>query len=114
MNTNKLRVIKDFNKLDSEIQEQIKLVFPYGFSQHLISFKNQHNETVWALPFETDEKYYMVRMSVQKARQIIADDEDYDDDGNLKKEIQEKYADEYAEIDYLDENENYSSDDDDI
>lgn len=113
MSTNKLRVIKDFDKLPSEIQEQIKLVYPYGFSQHLISFKNQHDETVWALPFETDDKYYMVRMSVQKARQIIEDDEDYDDDGNLKKEVREKYEDDYADLDYLDDNDNYTSDDDD-
>ena len=55
----------------------------------------------------------MVRMSVQKARQIIEDDEDYDDDGNLKKEIREKYEDDYAALDYLDDNDNYSSDDDD-
>lgn len=113
MSNNKLRVIKDFDKLAKDIKEQIKLVYPFGFSKHLISFKNQHEETVWALPFETDEKYYMVRMTVLKARQIIADDNDYDDDGNLKKEIKEKYAEEHSDIDYLDENENYTRDDDD-
>lgn len=111
MKTNKLRVIQDFEKLNSDIQEQIKLVYPNGFSQHLIEFKNKDNETVFALPFETDEKIYMVRMSVKKAIQLIEDDTDYDDDGNLRDDIREKYQDDHADIDYLTENDNYDDDD---
>lgn len=107
MGTNKLKVIQDFEKLSSDIQEQIKLVYPYGFSQHLIEFKNKNNETVYALPFETDEKIYMVRMSVKKAIQLIEDDTDYNDEGNLKMDIREKYEDDHSDIDYLGENENY-------
>lgn len=101
MSTNKLRVIQDFDKVSTEIQEQIKLLYTEGFSQHLIEFKNRHDETVSVLPFETDDKFYMIRMSVKKAEQIINDDEDYDDEGVLKDHIKEKYADEYSEIDYL-------------
>ena len=107
MKTNKLRVIKDFEKLDSDIQEQIKLVYPNGFSQHLIEFKNKDNETVFALPFETDEKIYMVKMSVKKAIQLIEDDSDYDDDGILKEGVREQYEDDHSDVDYLSENENY-------
>ena len=107
MTNNKLRVIQDFEKLSSDIQEQIKLVYPNGFSQHLIEFKNKDNETVYALPFETDEKIYMIRMTVKKAIQLIEDDSDYDDDGNLKEDVKEKYEDYHADVDYLDENENY-------
>ena len=109
----KLRVIQDYEKLPVEIQEQIKLVFPEGFSNHLIEFKNRHGELVSALPFETDEKVYMVRMSVKQAEQIINDDDDYDDDGYLKDNVKEKYQDEYSDIDYLSENENYNDEDDD-
>lgn len=107
MTNNKLRVIQDFEKLSSDIQEQIKLVYPNGFSQHLIEFKNKDNETVYALPFETDEKIYMIRMTVKKAIQLIEDDSDYDDDGNLKEDVKEKYEDYHSDVDYLDENENY-------
>jgi hypothetical protein len=107
MKTNKLRVIQDFEKVSTEIQEQIKLVFPDGFSQHLIEFKNKNNETVFALPFETDDKIYMIRMSFRKAIQIIKDDSDYDDDGILKDDIREKYEDEHSDVEYLSENENY-------
>ena len=41
MKANKQRVIQDFEKVSHDIQEQIKLVYPEGFSQHLISFKNK-------------------------------------------------------------------------
>lgn len=107
MAINKSRIIKDFDKVDTEIQEQVKLVYPEGFSQHLIEFKNRDGETVSALPFETDDKVYLLRMSVRRAKQIIEDDEDYDDEGNLKEYIKEKYEDDYSEIEYLTDNENY-------
>lgn len=107
MKTNKLRVIQDFEKVSTDIQEQIKLVYPEGFSQHLVEYRNKDNEPVFALPFETDEKIYMIRMSFKKAEQIIRDDSDYDDDGILKEDIKEKYEDEHSDVEYLSENENY-------
>lgn len=110
MKANKLRVIQDFEKVSTEIQEQIKLVYPEGFSQHLVTFQNKDNETVYALPFETDEKIYMIRMSLKKAVQLIKDDSDYDDDGILKDDIKEKYEDEHSDVEYLAENENYEDD----
>ena len=103
----KLRVIQDYEKLSTELQEQIKLVYPDGYSQHLIEFTNKNGESVSALPFETFEKIYMIRMSTKKANQIISDDTDYNDEGFLKESLIEKYEDKYADIDYLSENENY-------
>ena len=87
MESNKLRVIQDYEKLTDELKEQIKLVYPEGYSQHLISFNNSKGEKVSALRFETFEKIYLVRMSIRKAEQIIEDDTDYDDDGNLKDKL---------------------------
>jgi len=103
----KLRVIQDFEKVSTEIQEQIKLVYPEGFSQHLVTFQNKDNETVFALPFETDEKIYMIRMSVKEAKRLVEADSDYDDDGLLKEDIREKYEDDHSDVEYLSENENY-------
>lgn len=88
---NKPRLITAFEKLDSSIQQQIKLEYPEGFSQHLISFMNKDNEKVSALRFETEEKIYLVKMSVIMAEQIIEDDEDYDEDGNLTDDAREEY-----------------------
>ena len=84
MDNTKLRVIQDYNKLSKELQEQVKLVYPEGFSEYLIYFKNSKGKDITALRFETDEKIYLLRMSVQMAFQIMEDDSDYDDDNNLK------------------------------
>ncbi len=102
--SSKPRIIKDYEKLDEAIKEQIKLVYPNGFSQHLISFTNKDGLLVSALPFETDEKYYLVRMTSQEAIDIISEDDDYDDEGTLKDESREAYEDKYADLDYIPEN----------
>jgi hypothetical protein len=100
---NKPRLIKDFEKLDREIQEQIKLAYPNGFAEHLISYTNKEGKYVTALPFETDEKYYMVKMTIFEAEQIVEDDDDFDDDGTLKAEVKEDYEDKYSEVGYMSE-----------
>ena len=92
---NKPRIVKDYDKLDLSVQEQIKLAYPYGFEGELISFKNAEGKSVSALSFETEEKYYLVRMTVSEAQSIIEDDDDYDDDGNLKESIKEEYEEKY-------------------
>lgn len=110
MKTNKLRVIQDFYKLSKEIQEQVKLVYPDGFSEYLITYTDKKGELVTALPFETFDKTYMIRMSKGYANLIISDDDDYDKNGILKKEVKNQYEDKHNDVDYLTENENYSED----
>lgn len=84
---NKPKIIKDYDKLSEPILEQIKLNYPYGFERNLLTFKNAHGKFVSALPFETEDHYYLVRMTKEEAQDIIADDDDYDEDGNLKDEV---------------------------
>jgi ArsR family metal-binding transcriptional regulator len=110
-NKNKLRVIKDLDKLSDEIIDQIKMVYPDGFSQHLIEFTNHKGELVSALPFETADTIYMIRMSKSVAIQIVDEDPDYDDSGSLKKQIKDKFKEEYSDVDYLADNENFSYED---
>lgn len=105
----KIRVIQDFEKLSNELQEQIKLFYPEGFSQHLIRFTNKEGRKVSALPFETEDKYYMVRMTTSEAVDIILQDDDYDDEGLLKDHVKEEFEDKYSETEYIDDE--YSDDD---
>jgi len=124
MNVSKPRVIKDYDKLPVELQEQIKLEYPYGFSDSLISFTNKDGMIVSALPFETDDKYYMVRMSVGEAIKIVEDDDDFDADGMLKDNIKEEYVSKYGELEDVagdmdsdaddDMDDNYGDDGDDM
>lgn len=96
---NKPRVVKDYEKLDVSIQEQIKLAYPYGFDRHLITFKNVEGKFVSALPFETDDRYYLIRMTEALAQEIIDNDDDYDDDGNLKDDAKSEYQEKYEDLD---------------
>ncbi len=101
MNANKPRVIKDYDKLDPEIQEKIKLEYPSGFSESLIYFTNKEGKRVSALPFETDDKYYLVRMTIFEAEKIIEEDDDYDSTGSLKDSAKEEYETKYGDDDIL-------------
>lgn len=114
MSNQKLRVIKDYVKLDKEIQEQIKLAYPNGFSEHLITFTNKDGDIVSALPFETEDKYYLVRMTKIEAKDIIRQDDDYDEDGNLKEESRVDFEDKYTELDYLADRDDDLDIDDDV
>ncbi len=83
-NSNKKRIIKDYDSLPEDIINRVKMEYPYGFANSLVSFTNKEGKRVSALPFETEDIYYLIRMTVMEARQIISDDDDYDDEGNLR------------------------------
>lgn len=114
MSAGKPRVVKDYEKLDLNIREQIKLAFPYGFSSDLISYKDKDGKTVTALPFETDDKCYLVRMTAQEARVIVEEDDDFDEDGVLKDDVKEDYKEKFADVDYMSEYIENENDDDDF
>lgn len=90
---NKPRIIKSYEKLDEETLQHIKLRYPTGFAKHLIRFTDTNGKLNNGLPFETEDKYYLIRMSKSEALLIIDDDDDYDEDGNLLDEAREAYRD---------------------
>jgi len=87
---NKPRIVKDYDKVSEEILTLVKLEYPFGFEKKLITFKNKEDKLVSALPFETDDHYYLIRMTVNQAEIIMEEDDDYDDDGNLTEEAIER------------------------
>jgi hypothetical protein len=102
MSSAKPRVVKDYDKLPHDIKDQIKLAFPNGFFQHLLSYTNKDGLKVSALPFETDSKYYLVRMTIQEAMILIEEDDDFED-GILKDEVKEEFKEKFADVDYMSE-----------
>ena len=81
---NKIRVVKDYDKLTSELQGQIKMAYPQGFAGHLITYIDSKGKVVSALPYEVDNYYYLVRMTLEEAYDIVENDKDYDDEGILR------------------------------
>lgn len=101
MSTNKPKVIKDYNKLDKELQQQIKLVYSEGFADHLIHFFDKNGQKITVLPFETEDKYYMLRMTTNEAIAIVDEDDDFDDDGLLKDDVKADYEDKFSDLDHI-------------
>jgi hypothetical protein len=82
--SNKPRLVKDYDKLPLDIQGQIKLNYPQGFAGSLITYIDAKGKVVSALPHETEDFYYLVRMTLAEAYDIIENDEDFGDDGMLR------------------------------
>lgn len=80
----KPRVLTVYEKLDKSILKQIKLYYPNGYEKHLITFKGAKKKLISALPFEAEDRYYLVRMSRAEANKYILLDKDYDHNGELK------------------------------
>ena len=108
MNNSKPRVLRDYAKLDKDTLEKIKLMYPEGFSENLIYYTNQEGKKVSALPFETEEYNLLIRMTVLEANQIIEEDDDYNDDGELRNSVKSKYTAKHGEEE--EEEEEYDGD----
>ncbi|MEO9483209.1 MAG: hypothetical protein ABJG47_07175 [Ekhidna sp.] len=79
------------------------MAYPEGFEEYLIKYVNKDGLYQSGLPFETEDKYFLVKMTREEANSLIAEDDDYDDDGNLRDEVKEEYEDRHAEEDDLEE-----------
>lgn len=58
----KKRIIKDFKSLPEEIREDIRKHYPQGYLNQIITFFDKDKQLVSALPYETDEVYYLIKM----------------------------------------------------
>jgi DNA-directed RNA polymerase subunit delta len=108
----KPRIAKDYDKLSDELKNRIKLEHPHGFEKSLISFTDPKGVKVSALPFDTDDAYYLIKMTTLEAKRIIEEDEDYDSSGNLREDFAEEIAgaDEAADENEEEEEDNYGDD----
>ena len=109
MNQSKPKVIKDFDKIDADLLEKVKLFYNNAFAEHLITFFNRDGKKITALPFETEEKQYLLRMTDNEVVRVVEEDEDIEDDGFLKNEMKNNIDD--PEMDYLNETDEDPADD---
>ena len=58
----KRKVIKDYKNLPEEIREAIREEYPQGFVNNIITFFNKDKQLISALPYETDEISYLIKM----------------------------------------------------
>jgi hypothetical protein len=119
MSQNKPRVIKDFEKLEPALQELIRETYPNGFASNLITITNKEGLLISALPFETDEKYYLVKMPVRDVAKIIDQDDDFEEDVFVKETVKPDLGEDFKEefegltVEGGDDDDDDSYDDDD-
>jgi len=110
METNKkTRVIKDYEKLDKSLKEKIKTTYPNGFNDDLVFFTNKEGKLVSALPFETEEKYYLIKMTTQEVVDFVNDDDDDNDNIAISDESPEEFPDSDVDAEDVESDDNYDS-----
>ncbi len=78
----KKRLVVSFNNLPAELQEQLRTEYPAGYSDVMMRIDKPNGDFFYAVPFETEEVSYLVKIDV-KIDDATDDDDDkdyYDDD----------------------------------
>lgn len=80
-NTAKKRIVTSFHNLTAELQEAVKAKYPLGFTEAMMRVDKPNGDFFYAVPFETDEVAYMVKIDVKiDDNAPEEDDKDYYDD----------------------------------
>tara|TARA_R110002096_G_scaffold434692_1_gene657410 strand:+ start:33259 stop:33549 length:291 start_codon:yes stop_codon:yes gene_type:complete len=66
----KKRVIIDYKNITSEILKLFTDAYPYGHDEDIIKFTNAKGESVKAVPLETDDTKYLIKVSVEMDQKI--------------------------------------------
>lgn len=81
MNAKKKSVVS-FKNLSPELQDAVKKYYPLGYSDKMIRVDMGPGNFFYAVPFETDEISYLVKIDVKIDSKVDDDDDKdyYDDD----------------------------------
>ncbi len=101
----KRRSVVSFANLPEELQEEVKKLYPYGYNEAMMRIEKPNGEFFYAVPFETEEVSYLVKVTVKiddhvdeeddkdyysddlKGADEFADNEEDEDIDNLRDEI---------------------------
>ncbi len=85
ININKKRVVTSFNNLPVELQEMVKAHYPLGYTEAMMRIDKPNGDFVYAVPYQTDEIDYLVKVDV-KIDNKVHDNEEEDDDKDMFEE----------------------------
>ena len=86
----KKHIVTSFHNLSSELQDAVREKYPLGFTDAMIRVDKPNGDFFYAVPFDTDEIAYMIKIDV-KIDDNASDDDDkdyYDDDIKGADELQ--------------------------
>lgn len=76
----KKHIATSFHNLSPELQEAVKAKYPLGFTDAMIRVNKPNGDFFYAVPYDTDEIAYMVKIDVKVDDNSHDDDKDYYDD----------------------------------
>jgi len=80
-NTTKKHIVTSFHNLSVEMQEALREQYPLGFSDAMMRIDKPNGDFFYAVPFDTEEVAYLVKIDVKIDDNSQDDDEkDYYDD----------------------------------
>ncbi|HUH75362.1 MAG TPA: hypothetical protein VLZ75_13285 [Chitinophagales bacterium] len=81
----KKKVIVDYKNVPDEVLQMLADKYPHGYNKGVIKFQNAKGETVSAVPIETEEVSFLVKVSTQL--QSLVDNIDVDEFDDLGLDI---------------------------
>ncbi len=82
--TNKRRVVTSLNNLPADIQEMVKAHYPTGYTEAMMRIEKPNGDLFYAVPFQTEEIDYLVKVDVKIDNK--AHDHEEDDDKDMFEE----------------------------
>ncbi len=73
-NTTKKHIVTSFHNLTPDLQEAVRALYPLGFTDAMMRIDKPNGDFFYAVPFDTDEVAYLVKIDVK------IDDNAQDDD----------------------------------
>ncbi len=74
-NTTKRHIVTSFHNLAPELQDAVKAQYPLGFTDAMMRVDKPNGDFFYAVPFDTEEIAYLVKIDVK-----IDDNRDEDDE----------------------------------
>ena len=110
-------VIVSYNKIDNELKLELAKKYPEGYADFIHRYPKPNGESFFAVPLETKDKNYLIKVEV-KIDNIITEDDfdkhfgDLDDDNKSIGEVEvEDNDDDVDDDDDVDEGDNEDDDD---
>lgn len=85
----KKNVIKDYKSMTPELMALLVAAYPDGFEYDTVYFTNAKGEKVEAVPLETEDTKYLIKVSTSLEKQFEAFDlEAFEDDDSIDKDFE--------------------------
>ncbi|MBO5832339.1 MAG: hypothetical protein J6Q95_03500 [Alistipes sp.] len=72
----KRRLITSFHNLTPDQQEEVRALYPQGFTEVMMRYDKPDGTFFYTVPYETEDTYYMVKIDVK-----VDDGQDDENDG---------------------------------